>query len=59
LSDSSYLQDEEILQNELSNENQTKKEFKNLVKSTIDLMGPYRDTDLADTNLESTNTVKN
>jgi hypothetical protein len=58
-SDSGYLQDEEILQNELSNENQSKKEFKNLVKNTIDLMGPYKDTDLADSKLESSNTAKN
>jgi len=58
-SDSDYLQDEEILQNELSNENQSNKEFKNLVKNTIDLMGPYKDTEASDSNLEISNTVKN
>ncbi len=59
LSDSGYLQDEEILQNELSSENQSNKEFKNLVKNTIDLMGPHNDSDLAESALESSKMVKN
>jgi hypothetical protein len=58
-SDCDYLQDEEILQNELSNEKQSNIEFKNLVKNTIDLMGPHKDPDFADSALESSKTLKN